>query len=836
MARRICRTLRRAVDREPRARQDTAPWLCYPMTADDVRHDLSRYDLVLSAEHLQDRSFLLGNRAGFTLYLPASTQHRDATLHGSKWYGASGFGQSFLEGFVIWVEVDGAPISLDRTCQTGFVMRLDEAIRVFRAAEQEVRECYFVPNGVQAVVLSLEGDLAFEVRPEFEMRYYQAFNHEFSSYGAEQHGDCLLVHNRVTDAGPLKEVMDFYGAIGTILPSTVELIPEGERLIHKTYLKDEAREKAIESVYIETGHEVSDEAPIWNRYSTQVYSPARFRARGPMTLVCAFGTTEDAARTGLAQVRSGLASMRVEKRAIIAHELTEGVVETGVQQVDDAYAHAITRFNDCLVARDAVVHASGEELQHFNAIFAGNKYFMDAWKRDENISLRALLETNDFETVRAILDSTWQFQDERTGRLPQIIRAGESLVYYSSDGTLWALHRLFEYTRQSGDTSLLQQKLSIVQHFFRASLPFVQCGLLPSGGIVDPNYLWETWEDTPFTPRDGYPVEIELLWLTVLAEFSTLIDDPTVAGEMRETLQQGRTTFEQFYADDYLYDSLDYDWRPRRILTPNGYLAFDLEYPLPSELERGMVLLARDQLAGRRGVRSLAPRDWPAVFPPAFLDDPRSHHEKNMASFGIYNYHRGIEWQWFNAALVNGELLHGDVNHAYRPYTYSLVDGVLHDAGMGGLSELYDEHGQLGADFQAWSMAALIESVHRFAGITVDAAAKTIRVAPWIPAEWPYLRLRRRVNDLRFDLCYEPNQPSGHRLQLHPFTGESDGYTVALGVPLEDGRKIHAAVLNGRSVSVGEWTYDQIRPGAGWQKAWLIVPLSGDIDLQVTSV
>jgi hypothetical protein len=92
-------------------------------------------------------------------------------------------------------------------------------------------------------------------------------------------------------------------------------------------------------------------------------------------------------------------------------------------------------------------------------------------------------------------------------------------VWVEIDGTLWALHRLFEYTRDSGDTSLVSEKMPMVQAFFQASMNFMQRGLLPSGGIIEADYLWETWEDTPYTPRAGYPVEIEMLWLTVLREF-----------------------------------------------------------------------------------------------------------------------------------------------------------------------------------------------------------------------------------------------------------------------------------------------------------------------------
>ncbi len=804
------------------------------MTGDELDDLLDRHTVALPAESLHRRSFLLGNRGGFVLYLPVAGNERDATLQGSKWYGASGFGQSFLEGFVSWVEVDGKAVLLDRTNQIEFIMQLDEAIRVFQVAGREVRERYFVPNGVQAVVVSLEGDFTFGVRPEFDMRYYQSFNSDFSSYGSELVDGNLLVSNRVTGVGPVHEDMDFFAAIGTVEASSVEMLPPDERLVHKTYLKDEAREKAIESVYSETGHQVPDEAPIWDQYGTKVYSPARIRSRGPMTLVCAFGDVEGTIRASLEDVKTHLEPMRRAKRSVMAGELTEGALETGNKDIDDAYAHVLTRLNDCLVARDAVLRVSGEQRGRCHAIFAGNKYFMDAWKRDENISLRALLASNDYETVRAILDSTWQFQDERTGRLPQIIRAGEQLVYFSSDGTLWALHRLFEYTRQSGDASLLEQKLQMVQQFFRASMAFVQRGLLPSGGIIDKQYLWETWEDTAFTPRDGYPVEIELLWLTVLAEFSDSVDDEALAKQMQTTLEEGRHTFQRFHGDGYLFDSLGYDWAPHRILTPNGYVAFDLKYPLPPELEDAMVGLARDQLAGTRGVRSLAPRDWPDVFPKSFLDDPRSHIGKSMASFGIFNYHRGIEWEWLNPSFVASELKRGDARHAYGDYTRGQVNEALHDAGIGGLSELYDEHGQLGADFQAWSMAALIDSLHLYAGITVDAMAKTIQVAPWIPSGWPYLRLRRRIGRLRFDIRCEQTGPLDHKLLLHPLQKSSDGYTVAIGMRLGNSGRVRTATCNGDSISDGDWTYEGRRSDGTRNRAWLSLPLHGDIDLHVT--
>jgi glycogen debranching enzyme len=805
------------------------------MTGHSDGDHLDRHTVHVPAHALPERSFLLGDRGGFVLYMPLSTNHRDATAHGSKWYGASGFGQSFLDSLVTWVEIDGERIDLNRTNQVGFTMRLDEAIRTFEIDGMEIQERYFVPNGTQAVVLRLEGELVFGIRPELDMRYYQAFNSDFSSYAFDSVPAGAEIRNRVTDVGPLNETLNFFGLIGTVEDSAREIVPPDERLIHKTYLKDENREKAIESVYSETGQKVADEAPIWNKYSTMVYSPVIFRARGPLTLVCAFGSVDESVRATFQNVVANLETMRRAKRAVIAHDLAEGAFETGNPDVDNAYAHLLTRFNDCLVARDASVQASGQQRDHYYAIFAGNKYFMDAWKRDENISLRALLATNDFKTVREILDDTWQDQDERTGRLPHIIRAGEPLVYYSSDGTLWALHRLFQYTRESGDRTLLQQKLPMVEHFFRASQSFVRRGLLPSGGIIDSDYLWETWEDTPFTPRAGYPVEIELLWLTCLGEYAACIEDRSLADWMQRAYEEGQHTFEEFFGENYLYDSLGYDWAPSRLLTPNGYLTFDLGYPLPAALATAMIPLARDQLAGRRGVRSLAPRDWPEVFPKAFLDDPRSHTGKNMASFGIFNYHRGIEWEWFNSAFVQGELTHGDVEHAWSTYTHKQVNEALNEAGIGGLSELYDEHGQLGADFQAWSMAAAIDSLHRYAGIEVDATAKRIGIAPWIPAAWPHLRLRSRIGDLPFDVEYESTGHGQHHLVVAPLHGGAEGYTVDVTFRVPRGSRILASSRESQALDATIWSVTGTDTDAHVDLARATLPLHDGIDVRLSA-
>lgn len=802
----------------------------HPAFAVDASHP---YSLVFDANHLAGRTFLLGNGGGFTLYLPAWRNTHDKTLHPGKWFGANGFGRAFMKAIVVAADVDGTLVELNRSNQVAFVMDLDSATRVYRIAGKEIRETLFVPDGMQAFVWSLLGDLPFLLRPEFDMRYYQEFNTDFSRYRAETLPQGLLVSNCVEDVGVKHTALNFFASFGALSGEVdVSMIPEDQRLLPKTYLKDEAREKLVNAVFAQTQVKGPDEAPIWDKYSSYVYSPARFHTHGAVTFVGAFGDSRDEVMQALSQVSDHLPTLRTRKKSEVNRRLADGLFQTGNRNVDLAYSHVFTRFNDALVARDATLHVEPHHREHYYAIFAGDKYFMDAWKRDENISLVALLVTNDYETVRQILDDTWQFQDERTGRLPHIIRAGEPLVYYSSDGTLWALHRLYQYTRQSGDASLLDDKLPMVERFFEASMTFVQRGFIASGGIIEKDYLWETWEDTPYTPRAGYPVEIELLWLTVLTELLPFIAqrNQKLADVMAACLATGRENFPMFEGDGYLVDSLSYDWKQDSILTPNGFVSFALRYPLSPQLGASMVRLARQQLAGQRGIRSLAPRDWPSVLPAAFLEDPAYVSGNQMASVGIYNYHRGIEWEWLNPFFVEGELQYGSTQNAYRLYVHGQVEETLYEAGIGGLSELHDLRGQVGADFQAWSMAGFLHSLHLFAGIDVDAIAKTVNVQPSLPAEWPFLRCRRRAGDTRFDLHYEES-PTARKVKITLLDSLPDGYTLNVGMRVHPGSMILSATWNGESIPTAVWREDSTDTDE--KVVWLTRPWTGDFEVEM---
>lgn len=793
----------------------------------------------LEGHQLQARTFLLGNEGGMVLHLPVELNVGSHTMLPIKWFGASEFGRKYLEADRVWIDRGGNRTLLSRSNQYAFEQDLSEAVRIFHVDGVAVRQRFFVPRRLAGFVMILECDrpTRFIVEPQYDMRYYQAFNTDFSGYSiriARSDQDPVLhIGNEIE--GPDGGAMTFHSTIRAVgSPLEVQLQPEDDRFLARTYLKDEHREKLIHRAYAETDERSPDEAPIWDSYRNTVFVPAHLVVNAPATLVYSVNEDEAGAESSGACIAASISDLVAESDEAAIKRLDQGLFQTGNASVDLAYNQVLTRFNTALVARDVNVQTGSQKIEHFTAIFAGDKYFLDAWKRDENISLEALLLGNDFATVRTILDNTWQFQDDHTGRLPHIIRLGEPLVYFCSDGTLWALRRLFQYSQASGDTSLLNEKWGMVEHFFEASLGFVRRGLLPSGGIVERSYLWETWEDTAHTPRDGYPVEIELLWLAALKQYLPLVQErnPCLAERLADCLEEGERTFETFYLNGYLADSLDYSFRPRELLTPNGYIAFSLDYPVPGSLARQMVLTARHQLAGRVGVKGLARRDWPSVFPAKFLDDPANVRNGNMASVGIYNYHRGIEWLWLNPYLVRGEVQYGDTDIAYRTYVEGQVRSAVEKSGVGGLDELSDLHGPLGADFQAWSMAGFVASLHEFAGVKVDAAGGRIAVRPCIPVDWPDLLVRRRIQDCRFDVRMRIEEGGTRLITLALLDPPPRRLQLEAGIRLPPTMVNWRVAVNGKRIAPEAQELRLPSGDDGPGELWVRAPLEGAVRIE----
>jgi glycogen debranching enzyme len=755
----------------------------------------------LTAQQLRRRRFLLGNKRGFMLYLPVANGATARTLHGSKWYGAYRYGRKFLEGLACYGP-DGRIFS--RRLQTGFVFDGVFAQRFYAlprdgvlssaasssAAPVSVTECYFVPDFLPGLIWWQSGRVPLTVEPRFDFRFYRGAAPS-TPYQVEQIGDIVVVSREVpigTDeesapppGGELATARESMQDLPTerlwaacaVRNGEIRLRPERQRWQAVWYGADAARRSYLRQFAARTsGASVpwQEHTPRWEQATAMVYVPLSIASSDDTVVAFGFGNSREEALQTLRQMLgtapqqashpqrrrchvSKLTQLEQEKRQRLRALLEHSAFRCGDRATDMAYQHVLSRLIDGLVAEGLRIPGTLLSVPS-TVILAGNAYFQEAWKRDENIAIGGLLATGQYEMVGRVLDDTWQRQDPETGRLPLRLRGGEVLSYTSSDGTLWALWRLAQYIRQSGDYALLETKLPLVLHFFRRSLQRCWQGLLPSGGIAVPGYEWETWMDTEFSPRAGYPIEIQFLWLACLRVYTSTVAnfDRDLAAEMEAAAHALERSLELFRHGDYLIDHLTYALEPVNLFTPNAFFWTVLGIDLGWEFEERMLALARAELAGVSGVRTLARSQWASVLQPEIVALARPN--RPLPSVGKINYHRGVEWNWLAQFFVAGELKHGRPDVAFDRYLARQVHDATAIAGLGGVSELFDHRGPAGPDFQAWSMSGLLEALHRFVGVDIDVPARRISFRPQKPQRWPLIQARKWFGSLAFDVEY----------------------------------------------------------------------------------
>jgi glycogen debranching enzyme len=627
-----------------------------------------------------------------------------------------------------------------------------------------------------------------------------------------------------------REPIYLYAAVRAIGGETeIELLPPHTRARTKIFRKDAQRHRFVAHTARE---EAADHAPLWNRYRSQVFVPVRLRVHGRGLVVYGFGDSREEAISqieALVRERTGLHA----RKSHAAGEIVEHArFETGNDRVDVAHTHVLSRLMDALVARQAPVPDTAVD-RPATMILAGNQYFHDSWKRDENIALGFLLSLGFHDVARALIADTWQLQDPITGRLPQRIRAGETPPYHSSDGTLWALWRLQQYWRCSGDRSLLEETLPMVEHFFRRSMARAISGLLPSGRTAHPEYLWETWMDTPHTPRDGFPIEIQLLWLACLRLYRPILAEhnPGLAADMGTAEASAWEALARYNLRGVPADSLDDRLEARDLLTPNGFFAFGLGIDLGAEIEQQMRHLGRSELAGRQGIVTLAPSDWERVFASEFLSDRRAVRGRRMRSVGKYNYHRGVEWNWLAQFFVRAELKYGEPDIAWKRYLRGQVHAALERGGIGGISELHDLSGTRGPEFQAWSMAGLLEALHAFAGVDIDVPAGQIGVEPQLPEAWPELVMRKWYGETPFDL--RATRQEGTMMLRISFPDRVPDAQIQLGLTLPAGRTAQSLDVRLDGVPQSPDWHCELVPGTIRTRTRVTLPASSEMEISV---
>jgi predicted glycogen debranching enzyme len=386
-------------------------------------------------------------------------------------------------------------------------------------------------------------------------------------------------------------------------------------------------------------------------------------------------------------------------------------------------------------ARDFVVRRGGART-----VIAGYPWFLD-WGRDTLIAARGLLRAGFEDEVRQVLRAFGRFEER--GTLPNTIHGDNASNRDTSDAPLWygivceefaaacPAADVFAMTVGPGARTVREVLESIAAHYLAGT---------PNGIRVDREsaLVWSpghfTWMDTNHpagTPREGYPVEIQALWIRLLRLLDRLGSKP--AGESwRDLAERAWRSCEElfwlaargWYAD-VLRAAVGTSARAARA---DDALRSNCLVPIALGLARGArarrcVEAARQHLVIPGGLRSLAPLRVRLPLPiraadGRLLNDPFApywgRYEGDEDARRKPAYHNGTAWVWtlptFCEALARAWDFSPAAVAAATAYLGS-VGPLLPEGCVGHLPEILDgdaPHAQRGCDAQAWSVTEVL--------------------------------------------------------------------------------------------------------------------------------
>ena len=383
--------------------------------------------------------------------------------------------------------------------------------------------------------------------------------------------------------------------------------------------------------------------------------------------------------------------------------------------------------------------ASGDALGLFIAdrdenktVLAGFPWFLD-WGRDTLIFLRGLIAAGSTGESLETLREFARF--EEGGTLPNIIHGNVVGNRDTSDAPLWfivaandlmdAIGRRKVAEAPCGERKVADAMLSIVRGYISGTHNGVKVD--PESGLVfSPPHF--TWMDTNYpagTPRTGYPVEIQALWLAALKAVRTQLR----TREFATVEEKASASFSRLFAmrGGWLADCLRTPEGtfapaaasiPEDALRPNQLLAVTLG-ALPPDSETAKAIVDATALLLVPGsIRSLD--DAPVKVPQpvwrdgSLLNDPErpywGHYEGDEDTRRKPAYHNGTTWGWqFPLWCEAMALVVGDKAAAEAVLASASI--LAGRGSLGQLPEICDgdaPHEQRGCLAQAWSLSELV--------------------------------------------------------------------------------------------------------------------------------
>jgi starch synthase (maltosyl-transferring) len=364
-------------------------------------------------------------------------------------------------------------------------------------------------------------------------------------------------------------------------------------------------------------------------------------------------------------------------------------------------------------------------------VIAGYPWFLD-WGRDTFICARGLLAAGLTNQVRDMVLVFARF--EKDGTLPNTIFGEDASNRDTSDAPLWfglvceelaAAIGPIETIPADGTRTLGAVLESIATHYVRGTPNGIRMD--PESGLVwSPSHF--TWMDTNYpacTPREGYPVEIQALWIRLLRQLHK-IGSAEKRGYWGDLAARALTSLQQrFWLEDRGYFAdvlLAPSHKPAAdavvddALRSNCLLLISLGLADGSRARR-CVSAAGRFLVVPGALRSLAALPVSVPLPNraangGLLNDPHrpywGRYEGDEDTRRKPAYHNGTAWTWtfpaFCESLARAWNCSPEATAAARAYLGSMAR-LLTEGCLGQLPEITDgdaPHHQRGCDAQAW--------------------------------------------------------------------------------------------------------------------------------------
>lgn len=362
-------------------------------------------------------------------------------------------------------------------------------------------------------------------------------------------------------------------------------------------------------------------------------------------------------------------------------------------------------------------------------VIAGYPWFLD-WGRDSLICARGLLAAGMADEVKQLLLTFAKF--EQDGTLPNTIHGNDVSNRDTSDAPLWfavvcedLADKKFFDTPVDGSRTIRDVLTSIAENYAKGT---------PNGIRMDSDsaLIWSpshfTWMDTNYpagTPREGYPVEIQVLWIRLLRQLEK-ISAASDQKKWRNLADHATASFEKlfwledkgWFADVLIGGSrvIARDATASDALRSNCLFAVSLGL-IAGERAKRCVAAAQKFLVVPGGLRSLAP--LPVTVPLAIygndgrlLNNPPDpywpRYEGDEDTRRKPAYHNGTAWTWtfptFCEALARVWDFSPEAVATAKAYLGS-SEKILNEGCLGQIPEVLDgdiPHTQRGCDAQAW--------------------------------------------------------------------------------------------------------------------------------------